>query len=358
MSKQHHLYVDIHVLQTVPPSCVNRDDTGSPKTAVYGGVRRARVSSQAWKRAVRMAFREMYAPEEGSARTKRIVRMVQKHITVLAPGMDAEKLAVDVLKNAGLPVNEKDLDKGTEALFFMSEAQAEALARLAVNTPEKMKDKDICKAALMENPSVDLALFGRMVASDPSLNYDASAQVAHAISTHGVQNEFDYFTAVDDLSPEDTSGAGHLGTVEFNSATLYRYATVNVTELSSSLGTATPSAVRNFLEAFICSMPTGKQNTFANRTMPDAVYVTVRKDQPVNLAGAFEKPIQPDRMGGYADASVQRLMEYAQKVYTAYADTPAKAWSIGAPAADTETLPLPKLLEALEVYLSQEANEG
>ena len=358
MSKQHHLYVDIHVLQTVPPSCVNRDDTGSPKTAVYGGVRRARVSSQAWKRAVRMAFREMYAPEEGSARTKRIVRMVQKHITVLAPGMDAEKLAVDVLKNAGLPVNEKDLDKGTEALFFMSEAQAEALARLAVNTPEKMKDKDICKAALMENPSVDLALFGRMVASDPSLNYDASAQVAHAISTHGVQNEFDYFTAVDDLSPEDTSGAGHLGTVEFNSATLYRYATVNVTELSSSLGTATPSAVRNFLEAFICSMPTGKQNTFANRTMPDVVYVTVRKDQPVNLAGAFEKPIQPDRMGGYADASVQRLMEYAQKVYTAYADTPAKAWSIGAPAADTETLPLPKLLEALEVYLSQEANEG
>ena len=354
MSKQHHLYVDIHVLQTVPPSCVNRDDTGSPKTAVYGGVRRARVSSQAWKRAVRMAFREMYAPEEGSARTKRIVRMVQKHISALAPGMDAEKLAVDVLKSAGLPVNEKDLDKGTEALFFMSEAQAEALARLAVNTPDKMKDKDICKAALMENPSVDLALFGRMVASDPSLNYDASAQVAHAISTHGVQNEFDFFTAVDDLA----SRTMHLDTVEFNSATLYRYATVNVTELSASLGAAAPSAVRNFLEAFICSMPTGKQNTFANRTLPDAVYVTVRKDQPVNLAGAFEKPVQPDRMGGYADASVQRLMEYAQKVYTDYADAPAKAWSIGATAADTETLPLPKLLEAVEAYLAQEANEG
>ena len=98
-----------------------------------------------------------------------------------------------------------------------------ALARLAA---EDCEEKDDYKKALKENPSVDMALFGRMVASDPSLNYDAAAQVAHSISTHAVQNEFDYFTAVDDCAPEDSAGAGHLGTVEYNSSTLYRYATV------------------------------------------------------------------------------------------------------------------------------------
>ena len=358
MSKKNRLYVDFHVLQTVPPSCVNRDDTGSPKTAVYGGVRRARVSSQAWKRAVRLAFRDMYAPEDLSSRTKRIVRMVQAHIAALAPDKDAEAEAVNVLKAAGLSLNEKDLDKGTEALFFMSEAQAEALAQIAVNEPEKLKDKDACKQALKEHASIDLALFGRMVASDPSLNYDAAAQVAHAISTHSVQNEFDYFTAVDDCAPEDNAGAGHLGTVEFNSSTLYRYATVNVQELCASLGAETPHAVRNFLEAFVCSMPTGKQNTFANRTLPDAVYVTVRKDQPINLAGAFEQPVQADSKGGYAEASCRRLMEYANKVYDNYAERPEKAWLTGAEADRAETLSFPGVLDAVEKCIMDELNKG
>lgn len=356
MSKKNNLYVDIHVLQTVPPSCVNRDDTGSPKTAVYGGVRRARVSSQAWKRAVRMAFRDMYAPEDLSARTKRIVRMVQDHIAALNPDTDAEKAAVSVLKAAGLTLNEKELDKGTEALFFMSEAQAEALAKLAVQG--KTDDKDACKAALKDNASVDLALFGRMVASDPSLNYDAAAQVAHAISTHSVQNEFDYFTAVDDKMPEDNSGAAHLGTVEFNSSTLYRYATVNVKELKASLADAAPLAVRNFLEAFVCSMPTGKQNTFANRTLPDAVYVTVRKDQPVNLAGAFEQPVPADVNEGYMKASCKRLSGYSQKIYSLYTDEPEKAWSLGIEIENSESASLSAILDALENYLTKELNEG
>ena len=358
MSKKNNLYVDIHILQTVPPSCVNRDDTGSPKTAVYGGVRRARVSSQSWKRAVRMAFREMYAPEELSARTKRIVRMVQKQISAITPDKDAEQKAVQVLQAAGLPINSKDLDKGTEALFFMSEAQARALAEIAVNEPDKMKDKDACRAALKNNASIDLALFGRMVASDPSLNYDASAQVAHAISTHAVQNEFDYFTAVDDLSPEDSSGAGHLGTVEFNSSTLYRYATVNINELKASLGKETPEAVCGFLKAFVSSMPTGKQNTFANRTLPEAVYVTVRHDQPVNLVGAFEQPVQAGRSGGYAEESCRRLIEYASKVYQNYSGFPEKSWVLGFEMENAETLSLPQILDMLESYLANEIEKG
>ena len=260
------LYVDFHVLQTVPPSCVNRDDTGSPKTAVYGGAVRARVSSQAWKHAMRVMFtEEMSDAVETGYHTKKGTDLVAEQIKALAPDKDALKLAQKVIADAGI----KSDDKGTKALFFMSTAQAKALAELAV---EGCKDKKQYKEALKAAPSADMALFGRMVADDPSLNYDAAAQVAHSISTHTVQNEFDYFTAVDDCAPEDNAGAGHLGTVEYNSATLYRYATVNVLELVRTLGAEQAAqTVRAFGEAFIRSMPTGKQNSFANRTLPDAV---------------------------------------------------------------------------------------
>ena len=329
MTKKDKLYVDIHVIQTVPPSCVNRDDTGAPKQCIFGGVRRARVSSQSWKRAVRLAFRDMYAPEDLANRTKNIVGMVAKHINEIDANADATSLAVKALEGAGLSISKKDPKKGTYALFFMSEAQAKALADIAVSTSEKDMNKDACKYALKQYPSIDMALFGRMVASDASLNYDASAMVAHAISTHKVQTEFDYFTAVDDMSPEDNSGAGHLGTVEYNSSTLYRYASVNVVELSESLGDDTPMAVRNFVEAFLLSMPTGKITTFANRSIPNAVYVTVRTDQPVNMAAAFEKPIHIDEDGGYIVGSEVALMKYAKSAYDSFVEEPEKDWVIG-----------------------------
>lgn len=346
------LYVDFHVLQTVPPSCVNRDDTGSPKTAVYGGVTRARVSSQAWKHAMRELFRtELLGAEAVGTRTKRIVSMVADEIAALNPGQsDPEKLASKALMNAGLKIK-GDPEKGTDALFFMSLRQAHALAALAV---QGSTDKKAYKAALKEQPSVDMALFGRMVADDPSLNWDAAAQVANSISTHAVQNEYDYFTAVDDLQAEDNAGAGHLGTVEFNSSTLYRYATVCVPELEGSLGAEqTASAVRAFAEAFIRSMPTGKQNTFANRTLPDAVYIALRTDQPVNLCGAFEKPI-PASGEGYVERSVRALVQYAAKLYRSFAGEPAEFFAVG---EELETLvqpmPLNAALDALEEAVKQ-----
>ena len=179
----------------------------------------------------------------------------------------------------------------------------------------------------MMQPSVDMALFGRMVASDPSLNFDACCQVAHAISTHAVHPEYDYFTAVDDCSQEDNAGAGHLGTVEFNSFTMYRYATVNVMELYRHLGKDTAEVVEGFIKAFICSMPTGKQNTFANRTLPDAIYVAIRNDQPINLCGAFEKPIRSNT--GYVEASKHELCEYAKDVYQDFAEKPLNEICVG-----------------------------
>ena len=188
-----------------------------------------------------------------------------------------------------------------------------------------------------------------MVADDPSLNFDAAAQVAHSISTHAVQNEYDYFTAVDDCQAEDNAGAGHLGTVEYNSATLYRYATVNVMELERHLGAKKAAeVVRSFGEAFIRSMPTGKQNTFANRTLPDAVYVTIREDQPVNLCGAFERAVRKS-VEGYAEPSKNALQAYAQQLYQSFAEIPAKSFTVGTGLeALAPAQPLNTMLDALE----------
>ncbi|MGN1084120.1 MAG: type I-E CRISPR-associated protein Cas7/Cse4/CasC, partial [Lachnospiraceae bacterium] len=239
--------------------------------------------------------------------------------------------------------------KGTDALFFMSQEQAKALAKLAA---EGCEDKKAYKGAIAANPSVDMVLFGRMVASDPSLNYDAAAQVAHAISTHRVQNEYDYFTAVDDCKSEESAGAGHVGDVEFNSATLYRYATVNVCELMKHIGKETPKVVRGFAEAFVRAMPTGKQNTFANRTLPDAVYVTVRCDQPVNLSGAFEMPVNGKE--GYVTLSEKRLVEFAQKTYNEYVEQPVMALAVGdAFGGIARVLSLKELLNTLEEWVEE-----
>ena len=211
-------------------------------------------------------------------------------------------------------------------LYFMSTAQAKALAALAV---AGSTDKKEYQKALRAAPSMDMALFGRMVADDPSLKYNAAAQVAHSISTHAVKNEYDYFTAVDDCQT-DSTGAGHLGTVEYNSSTLYRYATVNVLELAEQLGAEQAAeTVRAFGEAFLFSMPTGRQNSFANRTLPDAVYVTLREDQPVNLCGAFERAVSRGEQGGYAEASKAALAQYAQQVYASFVESPAQSFTVG-----------------------------
>lgn len=356
--RQENIYVDVHVIQTVPPSNINRDDTGSPKTAVYGGTTRARVSSQAWKRAMRLEFQKLFDAAYLGDRTKRVVEMIIREIRKQDPARDekqCQKEAIAACKSAGLSMSKKDETK-VEALLFVSQGQAEALAKLVIDGCDS-KSKE-WNQALKDHPSVDMALFGRMVAADPSLNYDAAAQVAHSISTHTVHNEYDYFTAVDDLSPEDTAGAGHLGTVEYNSSTLYRYATVNVRELAQNLGDITPEVVSKFVKAFVYSMPTGKQNTFANRTVPNDVYVTLRKDQPVNLCGAFEKPVGHSD-GGYVSASEKALVIHAKDVYQNFAENPVQAWCVGNGVRELgEAVSMQELLSQLECAVKERLSES
>lgn len=341
-----NIYVDIHVLQNVPPSCVNRDDTGSPKTAKYGGAVRARVSSQSWKHEMRLMFADIFGKERSGVRTKKVLDLIAGEIGKIDGGIDEEKarkLSKKALENANIKL---DKDDASPVLMFFSPEQSKALAQLAIS---ESKDKNEYKKALKETPSVDMALFGRMVAADASLNFDAAAQVAHAISTHAVHNEYDYFTAVDDLNKDEESGAGHLGTIEFNSATLYRYATVNAAELSEHLGDFTAEAVKGFAEAFIKSMPTGKQNTFANRTMPDHIYITLRSDQPINLVGAFEKPISGT--DGYLEKSKAALIKYAEDLYKKYDCPPVKSWSL-------DDMSITKILEELQSAVKEMLSES
>ncbi|HSV64873.1 MAG TPA: type I-E CRISPR-associated protein Cas7/Cse4/CasC [Mycobacteriales bacterium] len=315
-------YIDVHVLQTVPPSNLNRDDAGSPKQAVYGGARRARVSSQAWKRATRKAFADQVPEEELATRTKKILGMVIDRL-VARTGVGSEqaaRIATSLLARLDIKPGKKRPDE-TAYLLFFGRPQLEHIVALVADRAAElagMSDEDLAEAVknlpvreqLGTGHPIDVALFGRMVADIPGLNVDAATQVAHALSTHAVEIEFDYYTAVDDENPDEETGAGMIGTVEFNSATLYRFATVGLHQLVDNLGgdaEATATALEVFLTAFVKSMPTGHQNSFAHRTPPYLVSVVIREDQPVNLVSAFESPVRPNG-DGIAALSAARLV--------------------------------------------------
>jgi CRISPR system Cascade subunit CasC len=340
-------HIEIHVLQTVPPSNINRDDTGSPKTATYGGVRRARVSSQAWKRATRVAFESYLDRRELGQRTKRVVEALAERITERDPNLAdrGRELAVETIKAVGIEVKAPqrgssqrgiDASKSVEEagyLVFLSRVQVDNLAAAAVAASQTDDVKKSLKEAKVKDianrdHSVDIALFGRMVTDQKDISVDAAAQVAHAISVHPAETEFDYFTAMDDRSTEEETGAGMIGVIEFNSSTLYRYATVDANRLLDNLGDveATEKAVAAFVEAFVRSMPTGKQNTFANRTLPEAVLVQVRNTQPINLVGAFESPIRETEVNGRVKLAAEALRDEAAEVARAYGEKPIASW--------------------------------
>lgn len=318
----NRLFLDIHAIQTVPPANINRDDTGSPKTAQYGGVTRARVSSQSWKRAIRKYFNENGDLGNVGIRSLEIVKYVANKIVEkdsLISIEEAMLMAEKTINTAKISTKEQK----AKALFFLSDKQAEKLAQASI---DKVTDKKQLESILNDDISIDIALFGRMVADNTILNEDASSQVAHAISTHAIQSEFDFFTAVDDLAPEDNAGAGMLGTVEYNSSTLYRYSNIALHDFYRQLADKeeTINATKLFVKSFVESMPTGKINTFANQTLPQAVVVSLRSDRPLNMVSAFEEPIKSD--DGYIDKSIEKLFsEYTKydkilekPIFTAY----------------------------------------
>jgi CRISPR system Cascade subunit CasC len=375
MNKEN-LYIDINVLQTVPSSNINRDDTGTPKTAMYGGVTRSRVSSQSWKRVIRQAFQKESNDEDWlkGYRTKKVSALLSQRIQDLKPDLDedaATKAANDLLKTAGLKVklDKKNGEFLTGALLFVSKGQLNKLAQYAIDNPDlgEKKSKELketkkeLKQILLNDNSLALAMFGRMIADDPSLNVDAAVQVAHAISTHEIVPEFDYFTAIDDKRKEDEAGSAMLGTIEYNSSTLYRYANINVNELEKNIGSdLTIKGAKLFIKEFISTMPTGKENTFANKTVPQYVLVTIRKDTPVNLVSAFENPVKSH--GGYVKASIDRL-ENEYQATQKFVEAPVACFVLTTDHSDLKQVEnlsdlLDKVGQVLAEKVSQDENDN
>lgn len=356
------IFIDLHALQTLPPNNINRDDTGSPKTATFGGVPRQRVSSQAWKRAIRKDFPTYLDRSELGVRTKRVVEKIAYRAVELQ-GIEAPDLSDDqhrallvtaatgaeaLLTKAGFKPAKRKLKKDAseqeqlDAIFsevsyllFLSEQQVTRAAEAVNADPTgSWSKKDVADIVDSEH-SVDVAMFGRMVADVPAYNVDAAVQVAHAIGVSASEPEFDYFTAVDDIvqSAEET-GAGMIGTVTFTSSTLYRYANVDLQSLTENLGSEEMArrAVQAFVKAFITSMPSGKQNTFANTTLPEAVIVVVRDDRPVSWVNAFEEPVGQDVEGGRRRAAAVKLAQEAASLDAMYDVRPRQAWVLSTEA--------------------------
>ena len=340
------MYLDLHALQSVPPSNINRDDTGSPKTAMYGGALRARVSSQAWKRAMREMFADLLPEGQLGVRTKFVVPLITERIVAKREDLaaHAEDYAKAVLDATGIKSSETDRkgsDEGvlaTSYLVFIANRELDDLADIAIawadegidpKKPGSKSKKDV-QRAFKGIQAVDIALFGRMLADASDFNVDACSQVAHSISVNEISQEYDYFTAVDDCAADDNAGAGMLGTVSFNSSTLYRYATVDINALMDQLenAEATAQGAAAFVEAFVKSMPTGKQNTFANRTLPNVVVATLRDDQPINFASAFECPVYAERDRSITQIATKRLAECACGIEEAYAQPASKSWHV------------------------------
>jgi CRISPR system Cascade subunit CasC len=331
------MILELHLIQNFAPSNLNRSDTGSPKDCIFGGVRRARISSQCFKRAMRTYFREKFEkPENLAERSTRLIENIAQRL--VAKGRDEEqarKVVLGAITCIGLKASRKDAAK-TEYLLFMGRDELERIAsvcdehfdELAKDKPSEETKKAVKKSLLNlmnEGKAADLGLFGRMLADLPERNRDAASQVAHAISTHKVGLEFDFFTAVDDLRPEDTAGSDHLGTVEFNSACFYRYANVNIDKLRENLQgdeDLTKTTVAAYIRAAVEALPTGKQNSFATHEKPSFVFAVVRDAGMMSLANAFEKPVFSPG-GGLVDKSIEALADHYAKVTGVYGDNAA-----------------------------------
>ena len=314
--------IEFHILQSFPVTCLNRDDVGAPKTAVIGGSTRARVSSQCWKRQVRMAM-----PSFGiqlGYRTKQTTEIFAK--ACLEEGATVEQATACAEKMSNLLVE--------KTLLFISDTEAKAFAMYAkslgfdvfsepaaTDAKRKKQTKDLSKVAKENlNPaidSLDIALFGRMVARATDMNVEAASSFSHAISTHKVTNDLDFFTALDDCKAQDNEeesslmGSSHMGTNEFNSATYYRYVSLDVGELAKVLeGENLDKAIEAFIKALFVAVPSARQTTQSGASPWEFARVLVRKGQRLQVP--FETAVKA-KEGGFLKPSIDELTSYLDK---------------------------------------------
>lgn len=335
------MLIQIHMLQNYAPSNLNRDDSGSPKSTVFGDQPRGRISSQCLKRSIRrsLTFDEAFAGEALlAARTRRLPLLIDEALKEMGVD-DATRRAIVVrVPEIGQESTKRgkeatvDLEKLiTRQLIFIGSGEARQIAEKLLARYQTVGDKawpgleieTITKELGGEMPrSVDIAMFGRMTTSAAFEDVAAAVQVAHALSTNRVVNEYDYFTAVDDLKPRgEDAGAGMIGDVEFNSSTYYKYFNVHWEQLVNNLGGDTETAKRAVLaliEAAALAQPSGKQNSTGAQNLPDFVMVEVSaRNVPVSYANAFLTPVN-GRGQSLMRNSVDKLNEYAGQLRAAY----------------------------------------
>jgi len=388
------MLIQIHTLQNYVPSNLNRDDSGSPKDAVFGGFVRGRISSQCLKRSIRRGDTSPFRAEfekDGllGERTKQLPTIIQEELTALGADKatinDIVARVPEIGRESSKDKRKDDSEDGeeesgadeaidaveeftaadvTKQLIFLdrkTEARSMAERLLALYRKNakgwaKVKIGEITKALGASIPrSVDIAMFGRMTTSSAFKNVHASVQVAHALSTNTVKQEFDYYTAMDDLKPDSEPGADMIGDVEFNSSCYYKYCNVHWEGLIANLGKENSDVARRaalaLLEGFIFAQPTGKQNSFAAHNLPDFVLVEVSdKNLPVNYANAFLRPVK-----GFGDKtltanSVSALSEHVGRLSKVFSLTPERAYlSVDElPFLDLKAQPA---LDALKMWL-------
>jgi CRISPR system Cascade subunit CasC len=330
--------IELHILQNFAPSCLNRDDTNSPKDCTFGGVRRARISSQSLKRSIRLhpRFKDGVSSRVG-IRTKLLADEIASGLVTAGRAPDVAGQVVErALQEGGYKVDATT--RKTSVLLYLSPGELDAYTAVleehfdeleaAVAAGKKGKVSSDLKKKLKDlgsstTEAADIALFGRMVAENKNMNVDAACQVAHAISTHGVRVEMDFFTAVDDLQPKEDQGAGMMGVVEFNSACFYRYALLDFDQLVGNLRGDRESAreaATAFVGAAIEAIPSGRQNSMAAHNPPSYIRLRVRdQGMPWSLANAFAAPVRPKR--GSEDlpcASAESLEQYDDSLKAMY----------------------------------------
>ncbi|MGM0988511.1 MAG: type I-E CRISPR-associated protein Cas7/Cse4/CasC [Pseudomonadota bacterium] len=332
--------IEFHILQSFPVSCLNRDDVGAPKTARIGGVTRARVSSQCWKRQVRLALRELGVPM--GTRTKKVTALLAE--ACRAKG--ADEAAAEACGKAMADCLTDD------TLLFISDSEAQAFAAHAAEQEfdaGKIKDKDLFKLAKkVMNPALDaldIALFGRMVAKAPELSVEAASAFSHAISTHKVNNEVEFFTALDDDPSE--AGSSHMGSLEFNAATYYRYISLDLGQLAQSLeADQLKSAIDAFTKALFVAIPDARQTTMSGACPWDYARILVRRGQRLQVP--FEAPIKAQG-DGYLAPSKAALNDYLDQKETMVGSLFGKQgdyrWG------DDETFSLDDLSTALQAHV-------
>ena len=358
-------HIELHILQSVPVTCLNRDDLGSPKTAFFGGVQRARVSSQSWKRAIREYAHEICPYFEGK-RSRLIIEPLKDELVSLSFGegdaLVAAKKIAEVICKLDVDAEKKSGVLRVKTIHFTSQGELKAIAskfsdelnglddkhifqnycarlsELETASSEKKKgiQKEITAFGKSLNPifkkavttigktvlkdAADISLFGRMVANDHSLTIEGAAMFNHPISTHKVDNELDFFAAVDDWQKEGESGAGMTGTLEFNSSVYYRFAALNLgmladkAHLSSMTVDERKEVVSAFIQATLEAVPgmtesnSGRKNSMNGYTRPAYVLGIVRdKGHPVQLINAFEEPVWTGAGKGIMNASIDKL---------------------------------------------------